>query len=462
MSIKLIIFDLDGVLIESKDIHYRALNLALAEYDDKYVISYEDHINRFDGKPTSVKLNMLLEERGLPASVHDSINKSKQEHTYRLLSEEITENHRIVLLFWFLKKRGYFVAVASNSIRKTTEKILSLLGVRQYCDFVVGNDDVLRSKPNPEMYYRCMIHCGVSVCETMIVEDSYVGRIAAHSSGANVYGVNSPNDVSMRAIFHAMCIIDNGKNINMKWKSDKLNVLIPMAGAGSRFEKAGYTFPKPLIDVAGRPMVQVVVDSLMIDAHYIFIVQKAHMDKYNMRCMLNMMVNNPDIVVIDGMTEGAACTVLKAKEYINNDNQLVISNSDQFIEWDSSAFMYSMQSPGVDGGILTFENTHPQWSYVKVDENGWVTEVAEKKPISNQATVGVYMWKKGSDFVKYAEQMIEKNVRVNGEFYVCPVHNEAIADGKKFKVWPVDKMMGLGTPELLDIYLRSNVNEVSK
>ena len=114
-----------------------------------------------------------------------------------------------------------------------------------------------------------------------------------------------------------------------------------------------------------------------------------------------------------------------------------------------------MNEQNVDGGIVTFKSTHPKWSFAKIDENNFVTEVAEKRPISTLATVGIYFWKHGKDYVKYAEQMIEKNIRVNNEFYVCPVFNEAIADGKKFKTYNINKMWGLGTPEDLDIFLKN-------
>lgn len=234
-----------------------------------------------------------------------------------------------------------------------------------------------------------------------------------------------------------------------------MNVLIPMAGAGSRFEKAGYTFPKPLIDVQGKPMIQVVADNINIDARHIFIVQKSHYEKYSLENTLKAIVKNCEIIQVDGVTEGAACTTLLAKELINNDEPLLMANSDQFMEWDSNKFMYSMIGDTIDGGILTFESTHPKWSYAKLDDAGFVSEVAEKNPISNLATVGVYYWSKGSDYVKYAEQMIEKDIRVNNEFYVCPVYNEAIADNKKIKVFNIDKMWGLGTPEDLNYFLEN-------
>jgi dTDP-glucose pyrophosphorylase len=227
-----------------------------------------------------------------------------------------------------------------------------------------------------------------------------------------------------------------------------------MAGAGSRFEKAGYTFPKPLIDVNGKPMIQVVVDNLNLDANFIYVVQKSHRQKYNLDTLLNLITPNCTIIEVDGLTEGAACTALMAKDLINNDNPLFFANSDQYVEWNSNEFMYKMQETNFDGGIVTFKSTHPKWSFVKLDENNFASMVAEKNPISDLATVGYYFWKNGSDFVKYAEQIINNNIRVNNEFYVCPVFNEAINDGKKIITFNASKMWGIGTPEDLDLFLR--------
>jgi dTDP-glucose pyrophosphorylase len=237
-----------------------------------------------------------------------------------------------------------------------------------------------------------------------------------------------------------------------------MNVLIPMAGAGSRFEKAGFTFPKPLIEVNGKPMIQVVIENMNIDANFIYVVQKSHREKYNLDTLLNLITPNCKVVEVDGITEGAACTALLAKEFINNEQPLFFANSDQFIEWNSNDFFYKMQETDVDGGIVTFEATHPKWSFAKVDENGFVVEVAEKNPISNIATVGFYYWKSGSDFVNYAEQMIEEDIRVNNEFYVCPVFNQAIRDSKRISVFNIEKMWGLGTPEDLDFYIKNFKN----
>ena len=235
-----------------------------------------------------------------------------------------------------------------------------------------------------------------------------------------------------------------------------MKILIPMAGEGSRFAKEGYTFPKPLIEVDGKPMIQAVVENLDFDADYVFLVRKEHLEKYTgLRETLNRITNNrTTIVEVDSLTEGAACTTLLAKEYINNDEDLLIANSDQLIEYSSQNFNYLKNITDLDAIVMCFNAVHPKWSFVKVNSRGIATEVAEKNPISDIATCGIYWYRKGSDYVKYAEQMIEKNIRVNNEFYIAPVYNELIGDGKKLIPFHVHKMWGIGTPEDLNSYLK--------
>jgi len=458
--IKLIIFDLDGVLVESKQIHFEALNAALVQTYLGCMISYDEHIGKYDGLSTRNKLKLLTEEKGLPESLHDITWSIKQKETIKMF-EDLKPDDRIIKILFNLK-RNYKLACCTNSIRETAELQLKKKGFYDLFDSIYTNEDVKNTKPNAEIYMRCMVNMEANPDETLIIEDSCVGRRGALRSGAHLLPVNSPNDVTLNRIENTIMKIQKEETICKKWKSDKLNVLIPMAGAGSRFEKAGYTFPKPLIDVNGKPMIQVVVDNLNMDAQFIFIVQKSHLEKYCLTQTLNLIAPNCKIVTVDGITDGAACTTLLAKEFIDNDKQLVIANSDQFVEWCSDEFMYNMNTSDVDAGILSFHSTHPKWSYAKINNDGFVTEVAEKNPISNIATVGIYYWKKGSDYVKYAERMIQKNIRVNNEFYVCPVFNQAIEDGKKIKVFHIEKMWGIGTPEDLNIYLSNYVGNITQ
>lgn len=223
-----------------------------------------------------------------------------------------------------------------------------------------------------------------------------------------------------------------------------MNILIPMAGRGSRFEAAGYTFPKPLIDVDGKPMIQVVTESLGVEGRYIFLVLRDHLCDYALTDLFDRIAPDHVIVPVDGVTEGAACTALLARDFID-DGPLLIANSDQLIEWDHAL-------PDADGVILTFRATHPKWSYVR-EEQGRVVEVAEKRPISDKATCGVYWFRQGSDFVNGADAMIAQERRVNGEFYIAPVFNELIERGRTVVSHDVTRMVGLGTPEDLEAYI---------
>lgn len=452
--IKAILFDLDGVLVDARELHYEALNMALALVGEQYVIDRARHLSTYDGLPTRRKLAMLTEQRDLPEDLHDQVWLDKQRMTLEII-DNFTYDERLREVLRQLKRDGYLIAVCSNSIRETVKMMLLRKGFLEYCEFYVSNQHVLNPKPNPEMFLRAMIRLGVAPVECVIVEDSHVGRLAALSSGASLCAVKDSSDVTYEKIRSTITQSNAKGAIRPPWQGGNMTVLIPMAGAGARFAQAGYTFPKPLVNVHGKPMIQAVVDNLNIEARHIFIVQQEHYDRYNFRHLLPLIAGGDyDIITVTGVTEGAACTTLLAKEYIDNDNPLLIANSDQIIEWDSNEFMYSMAADNIDGGIPTFEATHPKWSFAKLDEVGFVERVAEKDPISRNATVGIYYWSKGADYVKYAEQMIAKNLRVNNEFYVCPVYNEAIADGKSIKIFPVKTMWGLGTPEDLERYLR--------
>jgi HAD superfamily hydrolase (TIGR01509 family) len=450
--IKLILFDLDGVLADAKKIHYETLNKAISFFSPNFQISEAEHLSIYDGLKTNQKLDLLSKNKGLDINLHEQIWQKKQELTIEAISE-LQEDINLIKLFKLLSTNGYKLGCCSNSIRRSVLVMLSKIGLIEYMDLILSNEDVKNAKPHPEIYWKGMSMMNCLPEECLIVEDSPTGLLSASRSGANILRVNDPKDLTIDKVLNKL---KNIKNMNIpKWQDEKLNILIPMAGAGSRFEQAGYTFPKPLIDVNGKPMIQVIVDNLNMNANYIFVVRKEHRIKYNLDTLLNLIAPNCKIVEVDNVTEGAACTTLLAKEFINNNNPLIMANSDQFVEWDSNEFMYKMIEQKNDAGILCFESTHPKWSFAKIDENGYVKEVAEKKPISNIATVGIYYWAKGSDYVKYAQQMIEKNIRINNEFYVCPVFNEAILDNKKIKIFNIKKMWGLGTPEDLDFFVKN-------
>ena len=244
-----------------------------------------------------------------------------------------------------------------------------------------------------------------------------------------------------------------------------LNIVIPMAGAGSRFAREGYVDPTPLIPVEGVPMIRLVIENLRpkCEHRFIFICQEAHLQAYQLAPKLSDWANSganakPAVIYgIDGLTEGAACTVLKAKAVIDSDEPLMIANADQWVDCDINAYLEKMDREGLDGLIMTMRANDPKWSFVGLNERGHVTRVVEKQVISNEATVGIYNYHRGRDFVIAAEAMIEANERVNNEFYVAPAYDRMIAQGAKVGIYNVgaeaDGMYGLGIPSDLKLFM---------
>jgi len=236
----------------------------------------------------------------------------------------------------------------------------------------------------------------------------------------------------------------------------KFNIVVPMAGRGSRFTEQGYKDSKPFIDVNGKPMIQRVIENLNIefdsDYEFVIICLKEDYDRYDFSIFDNIIGHEEwEVICLLDVTEGAAQTILTSEQYINNNTPMLSFNSDQMIDYNPKETFERFEK--YDGGIPCFYGDGTDWSYAKNDDSGFVIEVAEKKQISNDATAGYYYWSKGSDYVKYAKQMIEENSRTNGEFYVAPVYNWAIKDGKKIVISMVDKIYELGTPEYLEKYL---------
>jgi dTDP-glucose pyrophosphorylase len=238
-----------------------------------------------------------------------------------------------------------------------------------------------------------------------------------------------------------------------------LNIVIPMAGRGSRFADAGYTDPKPLIPVLGVPMIKLVIDNLRPTcAHrFTFICQREHVAAYGLDELLPLWAADSTIVLLDGVTEGAACTVLTAKDVINTDDPLMIANSDQYVDIAIDDYLADLDARTLDGLIMTMTASDPKWSFAATDANGFVTRVAEKEPISTDATVGIYNYAHGAAFIAAAEAMIRDDERVNGEFYVAPVYNRMISSGSRIGIFDIgadgEGMYGLGTPNDLEQFI---------
>jgi len=236
------------------------------------------------------------------------------------------------------------------------------------------------------------------------------------------------------------------------------NIIIPMAGDGSRFSNAGFAKPKPFIDIAGKPMIVRVLENLILpEANYILVARRDHMEAEAELVRDIEQKYQATFVNIDNLTEGTACTVLHARRLINNDIPLIIANSDQIVDFVFKDFVDDCFRRNLDGSILTFhdEARDPKWSFARVGKDGLVAEVKEKQVISDSATVGIYLFSRGSDFVDATIEMILAQDRVNNEYYTCPTYNYLIDRKMKIGTYeiPFSSMHGVGTPEDLERYL---------
>ncbi|NMC62470.1 MAG: HAD-IA family hydrolase [SAR324 cluster bacterium] len=441
--IKAILFDLDGVLVDADRWHFNALNVAL-QHSELDPISWQEHLNIYKGIPTRCKLEILTERRGLPRDLWEAVKRSKQEITLAIIDKFCMPDPEKTEMMRLLKRR-FRIGICSNAVRETVERMLTKSGLIEFAEFYLSNQDVEESKPSPEIYLKAFDRLGVRPDECVIVEDSDVGKRAAVSSGGVLCSVAGPMEVNY---YRVMRTVNDAETIN---------VVIPAAGQGKRFAEVGFVHPKPLIDVAGYPMISLVLRNFKTVGRPVVIMQKKHIDVYCADEIIKQIEPAAKVVATDGLTEGAACTVLLASCHIDNNAEIIIANSDQYIDCDINSFISEMRRLGADGGMLTFRDSHPKWSYARIGDDGRVVEVAEKRVISDQATVGIYYFRHGSDFVRFASDMIQKNQRVNGEFYVCPVFNEMIASGKNVYAYEIPRtaMHGLGTPEDLSAFLAS-------
>lgn len=235
-----------------------------------------------------------------------------------------------------------------------------------------------------------------------------------------------------------------------------INIVIPMAGIGHRFKVKGFDDIKPMIKIGDSRMIELAIKSIGVDGNFIFIVNKSNGQCEELKEILSTIVNNPLIIEIDYLTEGPASSVLLAKEYINNDTPLIVANCDQIMEWDSDNFTNSLETTDKDGLVVTYNVLTEKNSYVKLGNDGNAILFAEKEIISEYSLNGIHFWKKGSDFVDSAESMIQKNIRVNNEFYIAPTYNEMVKNNKKIGVYHIDKSnhWSVGTPDDLEKYIK--------
>ncbi len=238
-----------------------------------------------------------------------------------------------------------------------------------------------------------------------------------------------------------------------------MNIVIPMAGVGSRFKKVGWDVPKPMIDIFGKSMIKWAVDSLGLEGNYIFIIQKEHSNK-GLYGFLKKLYPNCVVLVIDYITQGPASSCLLAELYINTNEPLVIANCDQIMYWDVCKFIKQINKNLYDGIVVTYPSNVERNSYISIDSKGYGIKLAEKEVISNYSLNGIHFWKKGKDFVNSAKEMIREGDMCNDEFYISKTYNYMIRNGKKIGVHNIDKTEhhAVGTPNDLILFMLYYIN----
>jgi NDP-sugar pyrophosphorylase family protein len=237
-----------------------------------------------------------------------------------------------------------------------------------------------------------------------------------------------------------------------------MKIVMPMAGLGSRFKIEGYDIPKPLIQVNGKTLVEHSVESLNIDGDYIFITRKFDNEKHNeeLSRILKKLKPNSTEITIDQPTRGSVETALFARTLINNDEELIITNCDQILKWNSDSFLEESRKDGIEGSILLFFSNDPKNSFAKVNDAGIVTQVVEKQVISTDGLIGVHYWSKGSDFVRSGERLLGSfEAEGRRECYISETYNYLIEDGKQIAGIRIasNQFIPLGTPKDLSLYL---------
>jgi NDP-sugar pyrophosphorylase family protein len=247
-----------------------------------------------------------------------------------------------------------------------------------------------------------------------------------------------------------------------------MNIVIPMVGMGKRFSDAGFVEPKPLIKVNGKEIVRWSIESLNLDGKYIFITRKYENKDFNIQLekVIKRCIPDSLIISIDYLTEGATQSVLLAEQFINNKENLIVTNCDQFLTWDydKSNFLELIKNNEIDGCVTTYNHISKEniiigdktpYSFIKIDENNKAIKLSEKIAISKNMLNGIHYWKNGNDFVRSANNMINKNIRYNNEFYVSLTYNELIEENKVIKHYHMSdgSFMSLGTPEDIKIFM---------
>ncbi|CAG9462316.1 unnamed protein product [Pedinophyceae sp. YPF-701] len=440
--VKLVVFDLDGVLVESKDLHYDALNDALAHVaGPDFVIGRAEHESVYDGLSTNQKLRILTAQKGLPVDLHNEVWQYKQERTQELFRQQIRVDKDIQDTIIALKQCGFPVAVASNCIRSSVSSLLEAIGVLHLVDAFFSNEDVPSAKPAPDIYLKAAKSFSVPPSSVAVVEDSVKGFESVVRAGCNLLRVEGPHDVRASKLLPRIFEVE-------KQFDTHVNVVFPLAGSHVQYwlkgpERLPEGVPVYLADVGGKPLIEWVVESVNNSGrkvHFTFIVPAVEAEAFSLPSLLSRATNfaPTTVLTLSAPTLGAAKTVLRAKHLVDNDRPLLICDGGHVLRWEKD--VGDILNCSGDGAVTVCEGTDPRWSYVQLaPARDTVELIREKAPISNLACTGTYFWKRGADFVAAAESMIAKNTRVRGGFFIAPVYNEAIEKGKNIKIVGVQR-----------------------
>jgi beta-phosphoglucomutase-like phosphatase (HAD superfamily) len=458
-----LIFDLDGVLADlcelHRDLYIESFNaLARSPGVEGPLLSEEVHAEELEGLSTRSKLRAC---RALfPAATFDddAVYDLKQARTVERLATHFFPPRSREALAW-ARGAGLRLACYTNSIRATLDIVMARLGLADLMEVTQSNEDVPASKPSPVGYTQLMARMGVEPAQALIFEDSAPGLAAARGSGAGVIHVLNSLDITP-------AFLEAAVRARAPPSPARLRVVVPMAGASAAFEREGFVTPRLFLPTEDggedfRPLWRLVVDNVLPRAEPLRAATEVHLVVRAEHAEAIRGAGLPAGValhVAPPLSEGQACTVLTLRDIINDDTPLVIANADQFVEWDPDLVFRAAAHPSYDGAVCVFYHPVPadlSWSYASVLPSGELGEVAEKRFVGPWATTGHYAWRRGADFVAAAEAMIRDNARVNGAFYVAPAYSYAQRGGAKFRVIPVERFWGLGSPEDYAAFLNS-------
>lgn len=449
--IRLVIFDLDGVLVESCDLHYEALNQALLEVaGSSFVISREEHLFIYDGLSTNQKLHMLTESKDLDPKLHKAVWQRKQDLTEEMVKTTLGPSDHILEAISGLKKNGFAVAVASNCIRSSVKTILETIDVMRFIDVYVSNEDVENAKPAPDIYLKaCKSFC-VDPSEALVVEDTVKGFEAASRAGCSMLRVKDPNDTTISAAMNRIR--------ELELPSQKITVVVPLAGPTPEMWLQGRTgncseAPVFLADAAGRPTLYWIMDSLRsrrYQLQYVFLIKATQSRQFQLEALCAAAVDYQPFKVelVKRDTLGSLQTILQCSpDIVPSDSPLLIADGHHLVDWGRGSIDDLLSSPA-DGSIAVNLSSDPRDSYVSLLPGDTLeTAVAEihieRNPVSQLACSGLYFYRKAADFWEAANHLVSQNQRSRGVFYTAPTFNDMISEGKRVDAVKVVKSWSL-------------------